>query len=451
MPTPLEDIAARLALGPSSASELTRALRISQPTVSRALQELERNHRILRMGTTRGARYALLRPVGASGSQWPVFLVDEEGTPHEAGRLHSIERDSYYTTSTAQRIRGLFEGVPYYLQDARPAGFLGRAMPTTYPELELPPRVVDWTDEHFLSYLTRRGADTPGNLIVGTEALDRHLEGVQASLPVAIEDRATRYPELAIAALGGKAPGSSAYGEQPKFTACIAEGSQRTHVIVKFSPPRSTPAGQRWADLLTAEYLAHRTLAEHGLAASPSSLLEYGARVFLQCERFDRVGAEGRRGCISLLAIDVARYGKLDNWTACADRLAADSMLSARDASRIRFLDAFGALIGNTDRHFGNITLFDRYEGPLDLAPVYDMLPMLYAPENDQLVDRQFEPPMVRAAWLSVWPEARALAEAYWQRLVEETAVSAEFRQLCARSLAALQTAPLRGARTAAR
>ncbi len=41
-------------------------------------------------------------------------------------------------------------------------------------------------------------------------------------------------------------------------------------------------------------------------------------------------------------------------------------------------------LIGNTDRHFGNVTLFDRYEGPFELAPAYDMLPMLFAPQHQQ-------------------------------------------------------------------
>lgn len=38
-------------------------------------------------------------------------------------------------------------------------------------------------------------------------------------------------------------------------------------------------------------------------------------------------------------------------------------------------------LIANTDRHFGNVTLFDRYEGPFELAPAYDLLPMLFAPQ----------------------------------------------------------------------
>src|ERR1700724_248595 len=99
------------------------------------------------------------------------------------------------------------------------------------------------------------------------------------------------------------------------------------------------------------------------------------------------------------------------------------------DVERIRFLDTFGALIATTDRHLGNVTLFDRHEGSLELAPVYDMLPMLFAPQDDQLVARQFEPVPARAAWLSVWTRARALAESYLDRLAQESRMSADFPQ----------------------
>src|SRR5665213_2829448 len=97
-----------------------------------------------------------------------------------------------------------------------------------------------------------------------------------------------------------------------------------------------------------------------------------------------------------------------------------DSLLSAQDAERIRLLDAFGALTANTDRHFGNVTLFDRYEGLFDLAPIYDMLPMLFAPQDGQIVARQFEPMPARAEWLLVWSRARELAEVYWDRLAQD-------------------------------
>ena len=444
--------------GPRSTPELAQSLDASPSTVLRALRTLERDQRVVRIGRTRGARYALRRTIAAIGSQWPIYRIDEKGAVHELGTLEAIERSSYYVTAGPLRAQGLFEGIPYFLQDARPAGFLGRAVPAMCPELELPSRVIDWTDEHYLSYLTRRGTDCIGALIVGTESMDRHLSGAQAAPLVPENQRVTQYPTYALQAMAGSPPGSSAQGEHPKFTAWVGkEGDRRVAVIVKFSPPRSIATGQRWADLLTAEHLAHRVLDEHGIRACSSEILEYNDRVFLQCERFDRVGSEGRRSVVSLYALDMCRYGRLDSWTAAAERLTSDGLLPVEEGDRIRLLDAFGALIANTDRHFGNITLFDDYQAgaaaavtspagaPCTLAPVYDMLPMLFAPQNDQIVPRDFVAPSPRSAWLPVWSRARSLAETYWDTLVAEPRLSEEFRQLCVRSLQVLRAMPSRG------
>jgi hypothetical protein len=313
-----------------------------------------------------------------------------------------------------------------------------------YSELGLPARVSDWTDEHVLIYLTQRGCESVGNLIVGAAALNRYLAALPSTALVPTENRATAYPNCAEAAMAGSLPGSSMHGEQPKFTACLADGNRRTHVIVKFSPTRSTPVGLRWADLLTAEFLAHRVLEGGGISACRSRLLEHADRVFLECDRFDRIGSEGRLGAVSLLAVDASRYGNLDSWSAAAERLAADSLLSADDAEKIHLIDAFGALIANSDRHLGNVTLFDRYEGPFELAPVYDMLPMLFAPLDGQLVHRQFEPPPARAEWLAVWPRARALADEYWSRITQDSSISWDFRRLAAQARARLQANPSR-------
>jgi HipA-like C-terminal domain len=442
----VEALLSMLRSGPRSTLELAQSLGASEPTILRALRTLEREQRVLRMGKTKGARYALRRNVGAIGSRWPLFRIDESGAVHELGMLEALERDSYHVSAGPPRVQQLFEGIPYFLQDARPGGFLGRAVPGAFPELSLPARVVDWTDEHVLVYLTQRAPDMTGALIVGAESMDRYLAGAQAAPLIPQDARANEYPRYATLSMAGTPPGSSAQGEQPKFTARVEYNTQRVAVIVKFSPPLSSVTGRRWGDLLRAEYLAHRVLTEHGIPACRSELLEYDDRIFLQCERFDRVGREGRRGTVSLFALDASRYGQLDSWTAAADRLAADRLLSASDVDQIRLLDAFGALIANTDRHFGNITLFDDYDGPFTLAPVYDMLPMLFAPQNDQIVPRVFEPPAPRSAWLPVWSRARSLAESYWQRLVDEPALSEEFRQLCVRSLESLRVLPARGA-----
>lgn len=394
---------------------------------------------MVRIGSTRGARYALRRPIAPIGSRWPIYRIDAQGTAHELSALFAIHRDSYYAATGPARVKGAFQGLPYYLQDARPAGFFGRAVPSNYPELGLPARVNDWNDDQVLVYLTQHGADGVGDLIVGVEALNKYLAALLSPTFVLTRDRAVAYPKLAAAAMAGSPPGSSAPGEQPKFTACLSDGEQRTHVLVKFSPPRSTAVGLRWADLLTAEFRAHQTLEEGGIPACRSRLLEYADRIFLESDRFDRVGAAGRLGVASLHAVDTARYGKLDNWTAAAARLAQDGLLPAEDAERIRLIDAFGALIANSDRHFGNVTLFDLYQGQFALAPIYDMLPMLFAPQDAQLIPRQFELPAARADWLSVWPRALTLAEEYWSRVRSDSRISLDFKRLAAHAQAQLK------------
>jgi len=435
-----------LARGPAAALELAQALNIHQSTLSRTLQPLEEAGRVVRLfGRTRGARYGLARIVGTVGSSWPLYAIDAHGAPLELGTLHAIAPGHVAVRGGPPRVEVLTEGIPYFLQDARPAGFLGRAIPAAYPELNLPARVQDWTDDHALSYLTQRGSDNVGNLILGTESLDRYLAGSQRPRVISVDDRAAEYPLLAHAAMSGAPPGSSAHGEHPKFSARLSQGPLTTHVLVKFSPPRDTPLGVRWADLLIAEFIASQVLSEHGISAAHNEVFEFGGQVFLQSERFDRIGAEGRRGAVSLHSIDVARYGMLDRWSLSAQRLHAEQLLSAQDLERITLVDSFGSLIANTDRHFGNITLFDRYEGPLELAPIYDMLPMLFAPQDGQLVERTFEPAGPAAATLSVWPRARDVAEIYWARLCEESRLSEDFRRRCGQCLDAVRQLPRRG------
>jgi hypothetical protein len=73
------------------------------------------------------------------------------------------------------------------------------------------------------------------------------------------------------------------------------------------------------------------------------------------------------------------------------------------------------------------------------------MLPMLFAPQSDQIVERQYEPVRPTAATLSLWPHARALADEYWQLLTREPTLSDDFRELGGRCLASLRTVSSRG------
>jgi hypothetical protein len=437
-------LVARLERGVASSAELEAALGVSQTVASRVLRELAREGRIVRLGATRGARYGLLRPIGAIGSQWELRRIDEAGNVKSMGRFYALAAGEYWfvpAVGSHSAWGGVTEGIPYFLQDQRPGGFLGRAVPNRYPELGLPQRVIDWNDDHYLQYLTQRGADTVGDLILGDSSFNDYVELQKQRAPIALEDRATEFPRLARQVMAGGLPGSSAHGEHPKFTALLRRGEQYRHALVKFSPPVNTVVGQRWSDLLVAEHLAHEVLNESGIQAARSEIHSFERVTFLETTRFDRNGLNGRVGVTSLLSIDTTQYGILDNWIASAVRLHRDQRIDAQTLERVRLIHTFGGLIANTDRHFGNIAMFDRYDGRFTLAPVYDMLPMLFAPQSDQIIARVFEPADPSAETMSVYRRARTLAEQFWGRLSADARVSEEFRGIaatCAGTLAAL-------------
>ena len=91
--------------------------------------------------------------------------------------------------------------------------------------------------------LIAHGEDVVGNLLLGDVARERFIN---APLPVPV-DR-SQYPTLAEAAERGDVPGSSAGGEQPKFTAFAGH-----HVIVKFTAADAGPVARRWRDLLVRQ------------------------------------------------------------------------------------------------------------------------------------------------------------------------------------------------------
>jgi hypothetical protein len=109
-------------------------------------------------------------------------------------------------------------------------------------------------------------------------------------------------------------------------------------------------------------------------------------------------------------------------------------------------VETFGALIGNTDRHLGNLACIDRYDGQFTLAPIYDMLPMVFAPAHDEIVPRVFVPTEPTSLTMRAWGQARELAEQYWQVLTGDLRISAEFRAACAACLATLKAQPRSGA-----
>ncbi|HEY4158939.1 MAG TPA: HipA domain-containing protein, partial [Polyangiaceae bacterium] len=220
--------------------------------------------------------------------------------------------------------------------------------------------------------------------------------------------------------------GSSAGGEQPKFLVTRTPGARPA--LVKFSPSTKTGVGRRSADLLVAEHLALEVLAKHGKPAAKSELVAAGEQIFLEVERFDRTPQGGRRGLISLLALDAEFVGRMVSWTDSVSRLVDNQILPRAMIRNVAWLELFGRLIANSDMHAGNLSFFARGSRVLGIAPAYDMLPAQYAGQQGHLAEVTFEPAPPKPADSDVWNEASGAALELWQRVLKHELVSADFR-----------------------
>jgi len=85
-------------------------------------------------------------------------------------------------------------------------------------------------------------------------------------------------------------------------------------------------------------------------------------------------------------------------------------------------------LIGNTDMHFGNLAFYLGDTMPLWLAPVFDMLPMQWAPTLGQAaLAPQFAPPPPLPNEREIWAQAALWAVEFWRRGAADATVSGEF------------------------
>ena len=449
MPRPAFD-SARLRLllqarGPQPSRALLAALRTSPATLTRAVAQA--SPAIERLGAARSTRYALRRPVRHFGSAWPVYGLDRAARPSVLGELRALHGGFRFLPTDAAIQTwyeplypdGVSSGLPFFLQDLRPQGYLGRALAQALSsQLGVPPDPRLWQDDDVLAFLLTSGHDGPGDLLLGDRALEQALRAAEAPASDAIDeaDCARRYPERAALAAQGVVAGSSAAGEQPKFLATVRrrDGSLRS-VLVKFSAATPSPVSERWADLLRAEHLAADTLRTAGIPAAATRLLEAGGRCFLEVERFDRVEARGRCGLLSLEAVEEGLTGThAPDWVAAATALLSARWLSPSAARTLRWLWCFGDLIANNDMHRANASLAWAHPPPCALAPSYDMLPMAFAPgPQGELVERSYAPRPPWPAVADVWSEAAVAAERYWQAAATAPHFSSAWRALAAR------------------
>ena len=399
MTTRSEMIRQLLSQGLTPTRQLIENIGISQPTASRALAVLGDD--VVRIGAGPSIQYAL-RDARRGFSAVPIYRVTDTGRVEPLGDLIPVYPEGFVLVQTGKPGRHS-DGLPWWLFDMRPQGYLGRAWASKYAAgLSLPTNPEHWTDADAIRALLAQGHDAIGNLLIGEQARARFLEMPE---PAPVE-RATAFPALALAAGAGEAPGSSAGGEQPKFCTC----TERGHVLVKFSAPDDNPVSERWRDLLLAEHLALKVLRVE------TEVFDFGGQRFLEIPRFDRTGLLGRIGVFSLRALDAEFVGNARaSWPVLVNSLVTQGYVHPDAAADTARLWAFGTLIGNTDMHHGNLSFINSHGRPYHLAPAYDILPMGFAPRAGGAIVNTLRPATLSEAIDGdTWREALGLAENFF-------------------------------------
>jgi len=420
-----DNLRIRLSSGPLYARQLIESIGVSQPTISRALTEL--GDEVVRIGVARSIQYAL-RDTRRGLPDIPIYRVNTAGQITQLGTLLPVRPEGF----VMRREDGVIlhsDGLPWWLFDMRPQGYLGRAYAARHgTDIGLPVRLTEWTDTHALRALRVHGHDGVGNLLLGVTARNRFLD-TPVPPPITEEQKAEEYARLAREAACGETAGSSAGGEQPKFTVYAMTADGPRHSIVKFSEREEGPVSERWRDLLLAEHLALDTLRAAGIPAAKTQILNHGGQRFLEVERFDRIGDLGRCALFSLAALDGEFVGAgAAGWPTLARQLAIDGHITQKAADGANLLWAFGTLIGNSDMHNGNLSFVAEHGRPYALAPAYDMTPMTFAPRSGGgIPDAISEAGMSASVTHETWRRAEALARAFYARVVATTGFSHRF------------------------
>lgn len=419
-----------LTLGPSSTRTLAAATGMSRQTVNRKLRAL--GDSIVKFDKVRPPLYYAVSEAFESGNKILLAAVDPHGNTNLWGVLRPLAHGGFYLENTpitpkvlmGYKGEGLYEGLPYFLDDMRPQGFIGRQIARDLNAQSdiFPPDPRDWSQEHIGRYLVANGDDLPGNLKIGRMALDRVRRPPQKS-------RHEDYPELADKAVQGEIHGSSVGGEQAKFATYSRE--RESHVIVKFSPKGDREIATRWRDILVTEHVASEVLHAHNFPAAELKIFEVKDRLFIESLRFDRTGEYGRLPLISMQAIDNEFSGVGSGWLNVAKELHSRKLISWQHLFDIAVYWGFGKLINNTDMHLGNISFSIDGSG-LSLAPIYDMCSMGFSPKSTgEILPFTFSPPDIDGPLGFIGETCamiKEMARTFWGKLSENELISAEFK-----------------------
>lgn len=424
-----------LKFGPATSKEIQVHTGLSQTAVARQLRNIGSG--VIKLQNGRTPMYALTRNAFGGDDKLPLSMVDAHGNTVLAAFIRPLAHGGLYVEPATgmpplllgESKNGIYKDLPYFLLDLAPQGFLGRqiAEEMANQTSDFPTDPRHWNTNHIGRYLVSNGDDLPGNFKFGEQALLRVRRK-----PVYTSEN--DYPELANSVMRGVIPGSSAGGEQPKFTAFC--GNRLAHVIVKFSPQGDNDVARRWRDILITEFHATEAIHAKNFPAAETRLIENDGRLFLESQRFDRTGEYGRMSMISLQSIDAEFIGLGSGWPQVMNALHKKDLVSWQHVYDVECLWSFGRLINNTDMHLGNLSL--AIEGNVfRLLPLYDMCSMGFAPKSGgEVPPYNFvpsEPKSVNRLNDATIADIKEMARDFWNRVASDDRISAEFRNFLQR------------------
>ena len=415
--------------GAATSKEIQTHTGLSQAVVSRRIKKM--GNSVVTIDNQRPPYYILTCNAFGASDVIPITMTNGEGKNILITLLRPLIGKRFYIQALAQTPKvllglngnGLYDDLPYFMDDLRPQGFIGKKiaqyMNTVSDEFPADPR--HWNVDHIGRYLLSNGDDLPGNFKFGEQANIR----IQRN-PIVYYRK--DYPNQAQNVLQGTIPGSSAGGEQPKFT--LYNGESQSHVIVKFSPKDFDKTTRRWRDILISEQHAMETLHKYQWPAAQTQLLELEGRFFLESQRFDRTGQFGRISMLSLKSIDLEFSGLGSNWSKVMSALCTQGLVDEIDLNHTKILWAFGHLINNMDMHLGNLSLAIN-SNKFKLLPVYDMCSMGFAPKGGEITPYEFNPPSIKNldledGFIDLVTEA---AHHFWNQLGKDNRISDELKE----------------------
>ncbi|WP_193075269.1 HipA domain-containing protein [Pseudomonas sp. FME51] len=288
------------------------------------------------------------------------------------------------------------KGFPAFVLDIIPAGHAKKSLIKRFNDEKPPEMDLDL-------FLLGRCTPSPiGNLRVkeSVEALED--TGAEAFARQDVVERTNDFLEYAYeagAALGGA---TGAQGEAPKLLlvegrdgmfyadAMLDDSLVQSHSLVKFARNKVTENDK---NILRAEYQYYKAVSSLGLntVSTQGLSLEEAQRPSLWMPRFDRV-VNG--GSVERIAVESV-YSLLGN-TEPGSRLKHEVVLAklielwclngqAGEVPELIFeyirRDLLNRILGNSDNHGRNTSIF-RYRGRFDLAPIYDLAPMVLDAEG---------------------------------------------------------------------